>query len=103
MTLARTAERIQEEKAKHNKVDGRRFSKRFHDKIKYELIELQRADRNRPRRGGRALICGMSREEFEHYKKEDKALVDTTNNARMVSKILDEILDTVCENNTSDK
>lgn len=74
MTLERLTERLQEEKAKIGKPDGRRFNSRSKTKMSWEMKNIQKA-----------IVCGQkkkrkhatrstfTKEELEEYKQiEDK-------------------------------
>lgn len=69
MTLERVTERLQEEKDKVGKVDGRRFNSRSHTKMKWEIRNIEKSIRI----AARKKISGTTRstytkEELEEYR-----------------------------------
>lgn len=75
MTLARITERIQEEKDKLNKLDGRRFNVRSKKKMNWEMRDIAKTLRNGKRKNPPGLIMGLfTKEELEEYRKMDETL-----------------------------
>lgn len=71
MTLARLSERLQEEKEKKGKVDGRRFNSRSKTKMYWEIRKIKRAMKN-SRNAKKAIGLGrnvFTIEELKEYKK----------------------------------
>ena len=76
MTLARLAERIQEEKDKQGKLDGRRFNSRSKTKMNWEINNLKKNMEYRRRwrntRGPRHKI--FTQEELEECEKQKRQM-----------------------------
>ena len=93
MSLARITERIQEEKEKKGKIDGRRFNSRSQKKMMWQVKDIQslRKNKKKPSRGG------YSKEELEEYRilnmkdreeRESRIIIKNT-----VNELIDEIID----------
>ena len=95
MSLARITERIQEEKEKKVKMDGRRFNSRSQKKMMWQVNDIQKGlkkkKKKNPSRGG------YSKEELEEYRilnnkareeGETRIIVKNT-----VNELIDEIID----------
>ncbi|ACH46849.1 unknown [Feldmannia species virus] len=75
MTLARLTERIQEEKEKKGKVDGRRFNSRSRTKMYWEIRNIEKSikimERNRKTSGrGRTVFTTDELQEYKKVKEE---------------------------------
>lgn len=69
MTLERLTERIQEEKDKVGKTDGRRFNSRSQTKMKWEILNIKKSIRvARKRKNGSAVRGIYTKEELQEYK-----------------------------------
>jgi len=69
MTLERLTERIQEEKDKIGKTDGRRFNSRSQTKMKWEIKNIEKSIRVARKRKNVSMIRGVyTKEELEEYK-----------------------------------
>jgi len=69
MTLERLTERIQEEKDKVGKTDGRRFNSRSQTKMKWEIKNIQKSIRVARKRKNVSMTRGVyTKEELEEYK-----------------------------------
>ena len=93
MSLARITERIQEEKEKKGKMDGRRFNSRSQKKMMWQVKDIQslRKKKKTSSRGG------YSKEELEEYRllnikarEEGEARIIVKNT---VNELIDEIID----------
>ena len=93
MSLARITERIQEEKERKEKIDGRRFNSRSQKKMMWQVKDIQslRKKKKSSSRGG------YSKEELEEYRilnmkdkeeRESRIIVKNT-----VNELIDEIID----------
>ena len=65
MSLARITERIQEEKEKKGKIDGRRFNSRSQKKMMWQVKDLQKGLKKKKKNPSRG---GYSKEELEEYR-----------------------------------
>ena len=69
MTLERLTERLQEEKDKVGKIDGRRFNSRSQTKMKWEIRNIEKSIRVARKRKSVSMARGVySKEELEEYK-----------------------------------
>lgn len=69
MTLERLTERIQEEKDKVGKTDGRRFNSRSQTKMKWEIKNIEKSIRVAKKRKNVSMTRGVyTKEELEEYK-----------------------------------
>ena len=69
MTLERLTERLQEEKDKVGKIDGRRFNSRSQTKMKWEIKNIEKSIRVAKKRKTVSMMRGVySKEELEEYK-----------------------------------
>lgn len=69
MTLERLTERIQEEKDKVGKIDGRRFNSRSQTKMKWEIRNIEKSIRIAKKRKKVSMTRGIyTKEELEEYK-----------------------------------
>ena len=95
MSLARITERIQEEKERKEKIDGRRFNSRSQKKMMWQVKDIQslRKKKKTSSRGG------YSKEELEEYRilnmkdreeRESRIIIKNT-----VNELIDEIIDSV--------
>jgi len=93
MSLARITERIQEEKERKEKIDGRRFNSRSQKKMMWQVKDIQslRKKKKTSSRGG------YSKEELEEYRilnmkdreeRESRIIIKNT-----VNELIDEIID----------
>ena len=93
MSLARITERIQEEKERKEKIDGRRFNSRSQKKMMWQVKDIQslRKKKKSSSRGG------YSKEELEEYRilnmkdreeRESRIIIKNT-----VNELIDEIID----------
>ena len=92
MSLARITERIQEEKERKEKIDGRRFNSRSQKKMMWQVKDIQslRKKKKSSSRGG------YSKEELEEYRilnmkdreeRESRIIIKNT-----VNELIDEII-----------
>ena len=73
MTLERLTERIQEEKDKIGKTDGRRFNSRSQTKMKWEIKNIEKSIRIAKKRKTVSMTRGIyTKEELEEYKQDAK-------------------------------
>ena len=99
MSLARITERIQEEKEKKGKIDGRRFNSRSQKKMMWQVKDIQKGlkkNKKKPSRGG------YSKEELEEYRllnikarEEGEARIIVKNT---VNELIDEVIDKLLDN-----
>lgn len=68
MTLERLTERLQEEKAKVGKVDGRRFNSRSRTKMSWEMKNIAKSIICNERKRKHASRSIFTKEELEEYK-----------------------------------
>jgi len=95
MVLSRITERIEEEKQKKGKIDGRRFNSRSQKKMMWQVKDLQRLNRKKVKNTSR---CGYSKEELEEYRIINEQ-IRADGEIRLFSKqIVHEIIDKVVEN-----
>ena len=95
MTLERLTERIQEEKDKIGKTDGRRFNSRSQTKMKWEIKNIEKSIRVARKRKNVSMIRGVyTKEELEEYKieaekfkKEMEPKIEAKMEAKMEAKI----------------
>ena len=97
MSLARITERIEEEKEKKGKIDGRRFNSRSQKKMMWQVKDIQKGLRKKQRNSSNR--GGYSKEELEEYKiLNDKAREE--GEIRIIVKdtikeIIDEVIDNI--------
>jgi len=106
MSLARITERIQEEKEKKGKIDGRRFnsrSQRFNSrsqkKMMWQVKDLQKGLKKKKKNPSRG---GYSKEELEEYRllnikarEEGEVRIIVKNT---VNELIDEVIDKLLDN-----
>lgn len=69
MTLERLTERIQEEKDKKGKIDGRRFNSRSQTKMKWEIRNIEKSMRTTRKKKAASSVRGTyTKEELEEYR-----------------------------------
>lgn len=68
MTLARLTERLQEEKAKVGKVDGRRFNSRSRTKMSWEMKNIARSIVSNEKKRKHTSRAMFTKEELAEYK-----------------------------------
>lgn len=73
MTLERLTERIQEEKEKVGKIDGRRFNSRSQTKMKWEIRNIEKSLRVARKKKKSSVCRGIyTKEELEEYRKDNE-------------------------------
>ena len=99
MSLARITERIQEEKEKKGKIDGRRFNSRSQKKMMWQVKDIQKGLKKKKKSPSRG---GYSKKELEEYRllnikarEEGEVRIIVKNT---VNELIDEVINKVLDN-----